>query len=820
MRYAKKLFGKIGISIIITLILVISCTNVYAKSDEEGNGDFKVEVEYGLDGVIKMNSSMPVDISVTNLGKDFSGKVQIIVQGGSSNKDNIAYEKDIILPSETTKDINMSVKGVSYMTSFLVQITNEKDKVVYSKSIKCNVSNTSESAIFGILSDDYSGLNYIDGVSLSNNSFIGTVKILELNEENVPTDASGLGVCNYILIDNYNTSKLSDEQVKAIKQWVMQGGILIFGTGPNYEKVFEKFSDDFINGSIGDVSKQDIIVEYSSLDGLNNNFEETTEETETEGALENVVSVDMVDISVNEAYEVYNVTTPSVISQKDVGKGAVVIAGFDFALAPIQNGNFNKSLIVNLLENTGTSFSNTILQNATAVGANFDYSTQTAVNSIPDNKSPSAFLYGFIFLVYAICIGPIMYIILKKMKKREWMWVVIPALSMIFTGVILFTSVFYRVWRPFTSELAIVQLDEGIKSENVYGSIQSPFTRAYTVNFNEEYMSYSPFFEEDYYYGDEKSIANEYAYAINEGEKGISVNVNKGKAFKSYYFSAEKQSEITQEDIVVNIKADYTSFSGTVTNNTKYDLEKVVVIFNNYFAIIPTLDMGDTVTIDKNTLIYYDGSYSITTEIFGYDQYSTIFNGKDTRHNSSLNSAYEFICNSNYLYGNANGIVFGEAVGYKVDVIKGVKTKEYSLGIITKNFIPDLSSLGETCYLDISEVMVDSSGGYDSVSNYLNVDEVTMEYQFGEDDDVKQLILVDKNDYTSVYQYSYYANVSAYNVNTSQFELIFDGTDRETDLSNYIVDNRLILKYSISTGVDGTGYGDMIPQISAVGGEE
>ena len=231
------------------------------------------------------------------------------------------------------------------MTSFLVQITNEKDKVVYSKSIKCNVSNTSESAIFGILSDDYSGLNYIDGVSLSNNSFIGTVKILELNEENVPTDASGLGVCNYILIDNYNTSKLSDEQVKAIKQWVMQGGILIFGTGPNYEKVFEKFSDDFINGSIGDVSKQDIIVEYSSLDGLNNNFEETTEETETEGALENVVSVDMVDISVNEAYEVYNVTTPSVISQKDVGKGAVVIAGFDFALAPIQNGNFNNKLI-------------------------------------------------------------------------------------------------------------------------------------------------------------------------------------------------------------------------------------------------------------------------------------------------------------------------------------------------------------------------------------------------------------------------------------------------------------------------------------------
>lgn len=60
------------------------------------------------------------------------------------------------------------------------------------------------------------------------------------------------------------------------------------------------------------------------------------------------------------------------------------------------------------------------------------WNVQSILNYDIASKLPPVTIYLVILLIYILCIGPVVYMILKKRDKRECMWLWIPCLAVLF----------------------------------------------------------------------------------------------------------------------------------------------------------------------------------------------------------------------------------------------------------------------------------------------------------------------------------------------------------------------------------------------------
>ena len=89
----------------------------------------------------------------------------------------------------------------------------------------------------GVLSSQYSSLEYLDGMSLDVEDENLTLKLVRFLAGDFPTDVQELGSLSGILIDSFDTSSLSQLQIRCLSSWVSEGGSLFVGTGTGAEVV-------------------------------------------------------------------------------------------------------------------------------------------------------------------------------------------------------------------------------------------------------------------------------------------------------------------------------------------------------------------------------------------------------------------------------------------------------------------------------------------------------------------------------------------------------------------------------------------------------
>jgi hypothetical protein len=77
---------------------------------------------------------------------------------------------------------------------------------------------------------------------------------------------------------------------------------------------------------------------------------------------------------------------------------------------------------------------------AWAIGAKNGYAAKSAISSLPSLRLPSAGLLFLFLVIYIVTIGPLNYLVLKRMGRRELAWLTIPGLALAFTLVTLLTG--------------------------------------------------------------------------------------------------------------------------------------------------------------------------------------------------------------------------------------------------------------------------------------------------------------------------------------------------------------------------------------------
>ena len=235
-------YGKYPVTVLILAVLV---TLLLPAVPVKADGLFTAELKVGYDNKAEMLRYAPFEITVTNNGGDFSGKIQLI----AANKVdyNIMYETDFSIAKGEKKTVTFACKVIDNLGKVNIRVTDKKGKVVWSEQKRFIVDTSASRNIdIGVLSDDFAALSYMDNILFYDRETYQT-NLVELTTDTFPEDVNCLDMLEVIVISNFSTDILTDEQIEALNIWVNRGGLLIIGTGSNSSKTLSKLNGTVIN---------------------------------------------------------------------------------------------------------------------------------------------------------------------------------------------------------------------------------------------------------------------------------------------------------------------------------------------------------------------------------------------------------------------------------------------------------------------------------------------------------------------------------------------------------------------------------------------
>ena len=105
-----------------------------------------------------------------------------------------------------------------------------------------------------------------------------------------------------------------------------------------------------------------------------------------------------------------------------------------------------------------------------ANGIQDGYAATQAVASIPGLRLPSVWQLLLFLFAYTLVIGPINFLVLRRLRRRELAWVTIPVLVLLFSAITFFTGFRTRGGAAVLNEMSVA-----------YGSVEAERVRTQSI---------------------------------------------------------------------------------------------------------------------------------------------------------------------------------------------------------------------------------------------------------------------------------------------------------------------------------------------------
>lgn len=571
----KSLRTSISLAAIIILFTFSFSTASFAEEP------FEVKASIGFNGFYKYEYDTPINIEIKNNLKDVNGKIQILFESMvySGKKLYTAYTKDLDIAKGATKTINMELKIDTHITDYRIRILDNNDKLIWEdKPVAMPRARAANTLGIGILSDDTDSLRYLPLMAFSGTDERNgsrDTSICEL-DGHMPTDARYLNMLDIILVNNYNTEKLSSEEKNALMKWLDNGGILLIGTGPSYNKTLKGLSD----------------INYINITG-------TTTISKFENMKDSIGKVFVPDsplpiinaISSSENIILEEENKPIIFS-KNSGNGKVIISAFDLGLSPFSDWDGRIKFLEKILaSNISENHYKGIVTNRN-LPSRFFYSNQY----IPSSKAPSAKVIIIILMIFTVIVGPINYLVLKKIDKRELAWFTIPALAVLFSLVMLIWGSGSSFKNPLMNNISIVNYNNDLNSLNINTFAGVISFKNGDVNISaSENTDIFPNIREgrmDYVEFNDKDIILEHIL-----QKNKAISFKKRGVWDIQHVTLNETKKI-DEGITQEVKMKGDIISGEIKNNSNIDLKDAILFYGLDFHKIGDIKNGESKQIN------------------------------------------------------------------------------------------------------------------------------------------------------------------------------------------------------------------------------
>jgi len=417
----------------------------------------QLEARVLLEGHARVGSWLAIEVRLTNDGVPMVGELRL--QGGSQGGTRFSVPVD--LPNPSDKTYLLYAQPPSFGQQLEVLLVGNAEQVVARQKVAFTVHDATQLTV-GVVAAQAQGI--VAGIQLpaAQNNGGGQVNlapvIIPLDPGDLPERIEAWSALDRLVWQDVDTDTLSQRQVAALRGWLALGGRLIIVGGTAGPGVLSGFPDEILPYR----PSTTIDVAPESLTAL---LGQLPEDPADVPAMAGELTRGRVLASSGDR---------AVAAEAGYGSGSVTILGIDPTVGWISESRATTPLWRVLIPPRAS----------TMVGTGDDSQIVGAVSELPVLALPPIGGLLILLLGYIGLIGPVNYLILRRLDRREWAWLTMPALIAIFAvGAYGYGSAL-RGSDVIVNEVAIVRgaPDATEGSAQVYLGVFSPTRGTYQLS--------------------------------------------------------------------------------------------------------------------------------------------------------------------------------------------------------------------------------------------------------------------------------------------------------------------------------------------------
>lgn len=456
----------------IAIGLAAALASLPAQADEQG---LSLRLSLGWDGAAQAGSWIPyqVDIRNASASQDFKGTVVIHGQpanGAGAGVSGPSYRQPVTVDHAGQRQVTIYgayLDPAAGISGYVAELVNQSGSVVARSPI---AGLSAGKLAVGLLSDSLQAAGQIKDVAL----FSGTVGVVQLGHLTLPSSAAQMGGLSAVVIDQFDSSALSQAQDQALGQYVALGGHLVLAGGNGWRRTLGQLPADLLP------LRPPLAVVNAGLDpvlDLAARHSQLTAPAVT-GVVASGARVVLDDAARN-----------PLLVELAYGAGRVLLVTYDPAAEPVAGSAVEAgaswSAILGRVAPPIPAFSRQgtplVLAPPATRGADplgpvaLDDALASLLNDTPANSLPPLGILGALLVLYVLLSGPVNYAVLRGLRRRELMWVTIPLISLLFTAGAYSAGIVVHGRSYFVNEIQVLKLSPagGIDAAS-YDAVFSP----------------------------------------------------------------------------------------------------------------------------------------------------------------------------------------------------------------------------------------------------------------------------------------------------------------------------------------------------------
>ncbi len=530
-----------------------------------------------LGGHVKYGEWLPLRVDLSNAGDELNAEVRAEIASSSSRS---LYAAPVSLPAGARKQVDLDVLPPHFAQAVTVQLF-DGERVLGQVDVSITPHPQNEYLI-AIAAAEGDALAPLSGLSLPGRA---RVQLVPLSLAQLPDRVEAWRSLDLLILNGVDTSPLTSAQAQALQAWVEGGGRLVLGGGAGAGRTLAGLPEPLRPVQLGET------VELSDLGPL----------VDFAGLPVQVPGPFLAALPAEyQGWPVIDHNQTPWLVQQGVGEGWIAYLALDPALSPFDAWA------------GALPFWRKLLEPDAAFPTNLPYDISPrvleseqmgyALSNLPALDLPSVRGLGLLLGLYVLLVGPVNYVVLRRLRRLDWAWVTIPALTLAFSLGGYGLGYRLRGSDVIINQISIIPLspEEGRLAVRSYVGLFSPTRTSYNVRVGGDALI-SALSQDPARWG---GPYNQGSLNVLQGEpalvRGLGINQWSMQTFRAESWLEASQllgeGETSGIDAALRIEGD--QVRGTLRNGLQRPLQDVVLVSGQRFARLGDLEVGQELEVE------------------------------------------------------------------------------------------------------------------------------------------------------------------------------------------------------------------------------
>jgi len=530
-------------------------------------------------GHVRVGAWSAIEVDIANDGPAIAGELRL----GSSVAGASSYAALVDLPTGSRKRYVLYAQPSVFGRALGVSLVSD-GQTLATTDVPITAHDPYQSVI-GVVAEEPGPLVAALNTALADPR-VAPPAVVPLTPEDLPARVEAWSSIDRLVWQDVDTAKLAPDQVAALRTWLGLGGRLVILGGPSGATTLGSLPDDLLPyrpTSTVDASAEDVAVLLG-------------------GSAKVAGSVPALAGTLLSGTVLGRSGDAVIGAERTIGQGRTTIIGLDPSVTGIAGTPAAQALWRRAMPLAVSAVVNPL-------ALPDDSGIVAALNNLPAVGLPPLEQLAGLLVAYIVLVGPVNYLVLRRLDRREWAWVTMPLLIAIFSIGAFALGRALKGSDTIVNAIAIVRGAAGAETGlgQIYVGVFSPSRRTFDVNVAGGALLSNPLSVEqqgavgaplDVLLGDPATVRG---YAVGFG-------VLRG-------FRAETALPVPGIESALSLRDG--RLQGTVTNTSDEALEDAAVVYGGSLAKLGSLAPGASATVDLELGTNQPFQAGISDRMFG-----------------------------------------------------------------------------------------------------------------------------------------------------------------------------------------------------------